>query len=41
MMADKFIELLMNGMKRLASLFGDIRKRHKRAAANQSETYTE
>ena len=40
-MADKILDLLLNGMKRLASLLGDIRKRYKTSATSESETYTD
>ena len=40
-MAEKFLEFLMNGVKRLASLFGIELKGDKTPPARQSETYTE
>lgn len=40
-MADRFLDLLLNIVKRLASWFGVARNRDKRPAARQSETYTE
>ena len=40
-MADKFLDVLLNGMKRLASFLGDMWKRCKKTAPSESETYTD